>query len=233
MRSNPTAYQGLLRRHGGGLNTRSLHIGQCAVGIFTGVFPPAVLCYTVRMDITETTLDSERIYEFPPYSLVKDTIRLPDDKIATRTFVTHPGGVAVLAVNEHGLVSFVRQVRHPIGQETLELPAGKLDGCERETKAEAAIRELREETGLSCEDIIELGPIYPSPAITNEVITLFFARGLHAGTQDLDDDEFINTTWLSMDEIRAKILSHEITDAKTICAFAMAGLRGLLRNGVK
>lgn len=180
------------------------------------------------MNIDETLVESELLYTFPPYTLVKDTVRMPDEKLATRTFVTHPGGVAVLAVNEQGLISFVRQVRHPIGQETLEIPAGKLDRDTTETKCEAAKRELREETGLSCDHIVELGPIHPSPAITDEVITLFFASGLHAGAQNLDDDEFINTTWLSVDEAKAKILSHEIADAKTICAFAMAWFGGLL-----
>jgi ADP-ribose pyrophosphatase len=182
------------------------------------------------MDITETLLDSKLVYAFPPYTLVKDTLRMPDDTLSTRTFVTHPGGVAVLAMNEQGLISFVRQIRHPIGRETLEIPAGKLDKDDRETKAEAAIRELREETGLSCDHIVELGSIHPSPAITDEVITLFFANGLHAGTQELDEDEFINTAWLSVDEVQAKVLSHEITDAKTICAFAICCFKGLLHN---
>lgn len=180
------------------------------------------------MDITETTLDSQQLLSFPPYALVRDTVRLPDGRAAQRTYMKHPGGVAVLALGDDGRISFVRQVRHPIGQETLELPAGKLESSDAGAKSVAARRELLEETGLSCDRIVELGSIHPSPAIVDEVITLFFATRLHSGHQDLDDDEFINAQWLSVAQVREKIRTGEITDAKTICAFAMAAIDGYI-----
>ena len=122
----------------------------------------------------------------------------------------------------------VRQYRHPISQITLEIPAGKLDKLPNETREHAAHRELREETGFTAKKMISLGYIYPSPGIIDEVLHLFLAREIEKSSQDLDDDEFIQVSWLHMDELEEKIASGEIKDIKAICAFSRARLMKLI-----
>lgn len=62
--------------------------------------------------------------------------------------VSSRDGVIVLATTERGEIVLVRQFRPALGEYTLELPAGEVD--EGETPAEAAVRELYEETGYVC-----------------------------------------------------------------------------------
>lgn len=80
------------------------------------------------------------------------------EQVAYRAILTDDGkpyyrvssrdGVIVLATTERDEIVLVRQFRPALGEYTLELPAGEVD--EGETPAEAAIRELHEETGYVC-----------------------------------------------------------------------------------
>ena len=73
-----------------------------------------------------------------------------------------PDSVGILPVTSDGRFVFVKQFRPTLGRETIELPAGMVD--ERETPAEAALRELEEETGMTSSNLILLtsGTLMPS-----------------------------------------------------------------------
>ena len=98
---------------------------------------------------------------------------------------------------------------------TLEIPAGKLEKGEREDIRSAALRELREETGAECRELIYLGEMYPSPALLSEVIYMFFARGLTFGERNLDDDEFLECERVSLERMLEMIDEGLLPDAKT------------------
>ena len=100
------------------------------------------------MDLTERKVSSQTIFEGQIVKLTLDQARLPDGNLASREVVYHPGGVAVLALDEENNVFLVRQYRYPIQQLLLELPAGKLDHGAEEDILLGAKRELSEETGL-------------------------------------------------------------------------------------
>ena len=146
-----------------------------------------------------------------------DTVVLPNGKKATREFVDHPGAVAVLPVLPDGRIVFVRQFRYPVGQETLELPAGKLnsdsDGLLKRAKAE-----LKEETGYTAAKIRPLLSFWPTPAFSSEVLHIFTAEGLLPGASCPDEDEFIRTAALSLEKALGLIKRGVIKDAKTIIA---------------
>lgn len=130
----------------------------------------------IAMDLTERTLESRSIFEGKIVTLLVDQAELPDGKQASREVVLHPGGVAVLPLDEKGNVTLVQQYRYPFHQIILELPAGKLDAGEpHET---AARRELSEETGLEAEELTYLGCLLASPGFCNERLHLYLARGL-------------------------------------------------------
>ena len=105
-----------------------------------------------------------------------------------------------------------------------EIPAGKRE--KGEDPLETGKRELHEECGIIAENYIDLGKIYPSPGYTNEEIYLYAATGLTKVEQELDEDEFLQVTKMKLSTLIAKIMSGEITDAKTIAAaFKLKELR--------
>jgi len=79
------------------------------------------------MKFTETTVAQETQYEGIIVKVRRDKARLVNGVIADREVVEHPGGVAVFAIDEQEQVLMVRQFRYPMGEEILELPAGKLE----------------------------------------------------------------------------------------------------------
>lgn len=178
-------------------------------------------------DLKEVLLSREVIYS-GKYPLWLDELRLPDGKVIKREHLHHPGGVAILAVNESNCIAFVKQYRHPIETLTEEIPAGKLDKIPNEDRFHAANRELREETGYIASEILPLGYIYTTPGVIDEVLYLFFARGLSKSEQELDSDEFLNVEWLPVAEVERRIGSGELTDTKGIAAYARAKFSGLL-----
>ena len=107
------------------------------------------------------------------------------------------------------------QYRYAHRKCTLEIPAGKLEVGERDDLRSAALRELREETGAECRELIYLGEMYPSPALLSEVIYMYFARGLTLGERELDDDEFLECERVPFEKMLDMIEQGELPDAKT------------------
>ena len=166
------------------------------------------------MDLMEKTLSSEKIFDGRIIHVHRDTIRLPDGGEATREVVDHPGGVCILALDDENRALLVSQFRYPYGQVLREVPAGKLEYGEDPT--EAAIRELKEETGAVAGDFRSLGELYPSPGYCGEIIRMYLARELTFGETHLDEDEFLDLERVPFDELVEQVLSGEIKDAKTI-----------------
>lgn len=165
------------------------------------------------MELIEKQLTSEEIFDGVVIHLFKDTVLLPDGREAVREVIRHPGAVCVLPVDSDGNVYFVKQFRYAFDRVTTEAPAGKLENGE-DIKS-AALRELKEETGLSAKKITYLGEMYTTPALIDEIIHLYIAEDLSSGEQSLDEDEFINVEKMSLEAAVKKVLSGEIKDSKT------------------
>ncbi|MGP0585727.1 NUDIX hydrolase [Paenibacillus timonensis] len=169
----------------------------------------------VNDKLVETTVSTEPVFSGRVISLQIDTVKLPDGTTATREIVRHPGAVAVLAVHE-GRLLLVDQFRQAMGRCELEIPAGKLE--KGEDPAEAAVRELQEETGYRCDKLTHLHSFYTSPGFADEIIHLYLAEQLSAGEMSLDEDEFIEVQEATLEEALDLIAEGRIADAKTILA---------------
>ena len=110
----------------------------------------------------------------------------------------------------------VRQYRNALERETLEIPAGGLNGREEPT-GQAAMRELEEETGYTCDKLELLNSIYTTVAFCNEKIDIYLARDLKPGKQHLDEDEYLNVEAHTLEELKQMIFDCKIQDSKTIC----------------
>lgn len=168
------------------------------------------------MDLYEKMIESDEIYNGKIFKVLKDTVRLANDKTSTREIIRHNGAVCIVPLTENSEVIIEKQFRYAINQITLEIPAGKLEVGE--DTLECAKRELEEETGYIAENIELMGEYYASPAILDEKITMYLATGLKkSGRVKLDEDEFLEVLSLPIDKLVSMIMSGEIKDAKTQC----------------
>ena len=97
------------------------------------------------------------------------------------------------------------------------MPAGKIDGAE-EAPLDAARRELREETGADADEMLYMGPYYPTCAYSNEVIHMYLAKDLTFGKADPDDDEFLEPIRIPLETLKDMVMRGEIPDGKTQAA---------------
>lgn len=147
----------------------------------------------------------------------QDTMQIPNGNVANWDLIDHKGAAAVVAVRGDGKLLMVRQYRNALERETLEIPAGGLNGRQEPT-IEAAARELEEETGYISEDLELLNSIYTTVAFCNEKIDIYLARNLRPGKQHLDEDEFLNVEAWDLEDLMQMIFECKIQDSKTICA---------------
>jgi len=162
----------------------------------------------------EVRVSGETIFDGVIIKVKRDRARLMDGRIVNREVVEHPGGVAVFAIDENDCVIMVRQYRYPMGEETLELPAGKLEPGEE--PASAAMRELEEETGMTPGEFLYMGCSYSSPGIITEKIYLYFARNLSQGNAHPDDGEFLDVTRIPLQELLNMAEDNRLVDGKTL-----------------
>jgi ADP-ribose pyrophosphatase len=146
-----------------------------------------------------------------------DTVKVPNGNIVTWDFIGHQGAAAVVPVREDGKLLMVRQYRNALDRETLEIPAGGLNGADEPTQV-AAARELEEETGFSSADLSLLITIRTTVAFCNEKIDIYVAHNLKKSHQHLDEDEFIHVEAYTVDELCEMIYSGKIEDSKTVAA---------------
>ena len=160
--------------------------------------------FTVYMDHLHTSLD----YEVKDYLVV-----VP--KIISEGLTS---GVAVLPCRDKK-IGLIHLYRHPVSEQVWELPRGFVDMGESPTAS--ALRELEEETGLSCSEasLLDLGTIMPEAGVLQAQIRLFAALECEK-VQEFPCDEIghLEFRWFNAEEIWTLIQNNVIKDATTITA---------------
>lgn len=154
-------------------------------------------------------LSSETVYEGRIWNVVSDRFELSDDgPQMTRDYITHPGAVAVLALDEQDRILAIRQYRHPVGMTQWEIPAGILD-LQGEHPADAALRELGEEADLTAGRLDTLVEFHNSPGSSAESLRIYLARDLGTLEQDFqreDEESEIVAAWVALDDAVTAVL---------------------------
>lgn len=149
-----------------------------------------------------------------------ERVRLPNGRVAELEIAHHPGGAAVVALDDEGRVCLLRQYRHAAGGWLVELPAGKLDGAE--PPLECAQRELAEEAGVTALRWDKLGECLSSPGVLTEVVHLFLARGLAPSGAHPEEHEVFEASWIPFDEAVDLAVRGELRDAKSLIGLLWA-----------
>lgn len=168
----------------------------------------------------EETVEQQILFKGKLLHAFRDTVRLPNGATSLREYVVHPGAVMIVPLVEDASgeirVVLERQFRYPIGQVMIEFPAGKLDLGEDTWKC--AQRELLEETGYTANQWARAGVLHPVIAYSTEVIEIWFARDLVAGTAKLDAGEFLEVFTATPQELLLWCRDGQVTDGKTLTA---------------
>ncbi|MFR0018452.1 MAG: NUDIX hydrolase [Paraclostridium sp.] len=172
------------------------------------------------MIIEEQTVSSDRIYTGKVISLKVDTVEVPKKGYQKREIIEHPGAVGIVAITDDNKVLLVRQFRKAIEKVLWEIPAGKLE--QGESPKDCAIRELKEETGYSANNMKLIHKFYTSSGFSNQKIYVYLATDLEKGECCLDEDEFLELHEVSLNDAYEMINKNDIEDAKTSIGLLLA-----------
>ena len=175
--------------------------------------------------ISPGRVTSKRVYTGKIVSLDVDTVRFPDGSTGELEMIRHPGASAVVPFlsdprGDDPQVLIIRQYRYAADGYLYEIPAGRLDPGE-DPRA-CAVRELKEETGCTAEQLDYLLTIYTTPGFTDEKIHLFMATGLTSGETKHEADEFLDLQPMLLSRALEMVKAGEIQDSKTALGLLFA-----------
>ena len=174
-------------------------------------------------------LSSEYLVRAPWAVLRKDVCRMPNGHIVPEYYVLeYPNWVNMVALTADNQFILVKQYRHGVKQEVLEVPGGVIDPGE--DASTAAKRELLEETGYRFDTIEEISTLFPNPATANNITTTYLLTGgVKVQEQDLDDQEEIEVILASPDELKQLLFENQFGQALHTAALFYALVKlGLL-----
>ena len=161
-----------------------------------------------------TTLIAQReVFRGKITHLTVDTVDLPNGHRADLEILHHPGGAAIVAIDDRNRVCLLHQFRHAAGGYVWELPAGKLEPDEPPELT--AQRELIEEAGVAASTWRSLGISLSSPGVFTERIHLYLATNLTATPDAREAAEVFEVHWIDFKTAVQRVLSGEIDDSKT------------------
>lgn len=152
-----------------------------------------------------------------------ERVELPNGTTAELEIIRHPGGAAVVALDDRNRICLLRQFRHAVDGWIWELPAGKIDN--REPPLDTARRELEEEAGITAASWQPLGDYVSSPGVFTEVVHLFLATGLTALPPHPEEHEVFEVHWLPLQDVLAMAHSGELRDGKSLVGVFRAAER--------
>jgi len=146
--------------------------------------------------------EEEQLFAGRFFDVYRQAATLPSGLEQDWQFVTHPGASAITALDDQGRMLMVRQYRLPVGDWSIEIPAGRLEAGE--APLPAAQRELEEETGYRAASWEPFFEFVPAPGFCSEVVYVFLAQGLEAipgGGLACDEDEELEVLWMRPEEV--------------------------------
>ena len=163
---------------------------------------------------------SETLVQGRAFKIRRDYLKTPNGRETSLEIIEHGGSVVLIPIDDDGNLLFVRQYRHAVGKDLLELPAGTRDNDE--AFEECAAREIREETGMQAGKLQKVGEFYLAPGYSSEFMVVFLATRLKENPLDADDDEFLQVEKIPLKQAIQMAERGNIPDAKSLAALLLA-----------
>ena len=154
-------------------------------------------------------------YLHPRFRL--DTCELPNGNLLEATIFEFRSWANILAITKNRQVVLIKQYRHGVQDVLWEIPGGVVE--DSENPLEGVKRELLEETGYTTSHIIQVGKLYPNPALQTNTMYCFLALDVEkVNEQNLDDGEDIEVHLVPLDELIAMTKRGEFPHALQVAA---------------
>jgi 8-oxo-dGTP pyrophosphatase MutT (NUDIX family) len=166
-------------------------------------------------------VDSREVYANNWMSVREDGIRRADGSAGVYGVVDKPDYALIVPLDGERM-QLVEQFRYPLGLRRWEFPQGTAPDRADLDANELAVRELREETGLSAASMVQIGLLDVAPGMSSQRGRVFLATELTIGEPDREHEEQdMCTGWFDRAQVEKMMTSGEITDAQSIAAYTL------------
>ncbi|MBI3633546.1 MAG: NUDIX hydrolase, partial [Candidatus Vogelbacteria bacterium] len=164
------------------------------------------------------TISSKVVFDHEHLKIVEDKTKLPNglEKDYVRLAPMQPDSVIVIAINTKNMVLIQKEYSYPPNKIMWQLPGGSRKTGES-IKA-AAKRELAEESGYSAKNTQILGYFYTMNRLSDQKQYVVLCTKLFKHSLGEDEDEFIETFWLSKKDLTSKISNGEFDNINLLAA---------------
>jgi ADP-ribose pyrophosphatase len=153
------------------------------------------------------------------FSAYLDEVVLRNNQTGQRIRIDHPEASAIIPFVSDEEILMVRQYRYALGQETLEIPAGKLDPGENPDQC--IRRELMEETGYEADTIRRVCTYAPALGYSNELIHIYSGHQLRKADAVIDQREIAAVEKIPVGKLKQMIKEGLILDGKTLLGLSL------------
>lgn len=165
------------------------------------------------------TLSSKTVYKNKFIKVVEDEVIRPDGTKGIYGYTKIPQTVGIVAVDNSNFIYLCKQSRYIFHEDSWEIPRGFVE--KGENAKQAAIRELKEEAGLSTNNMLLVGSIRTSIGVLNEDAKIFLARDVISKRFTGESHEIEKVEKLRLEEVLKMIRENKIKDGLTIGAIQL------------
>lgn len=163
-----------------------------------------------------TTLSQKEVYENKWIKVTEYQVLNPVGNEGIYGVVHFQNYAIGVVPYQDGFIWMVGQYRYPLKKYSWEIPEG--GGSKEHTPLESAMRELKEETGMTADSYTPIVEMHLSNSVTDEWCLIYLATGLHEGEAEPEETEELRVKKVKLEDAFAEIEAGKITDSLTVTA---------------